>query len=100
MDDLVEQVALAIFLSQYPEGDFPPPSSRSFWPDRLDELVSGPPFDAQGYREMARAAIKAMREPTEQMLTAEEVHPSCHMCGGHLDGWHMMIDATLGKITV
>lgn len=63
----VERVALAIFLSRYPaHDDGPEPSSMEFWPDRLDELVSGPPFNAGGYRDMARAAIEAMQEPSSQ----------------------------------
>jgi hypothetical protein len=41
-----------------------------------------------------------MREPTEDMLSYRTddamVHSSCHMCGGHLEGWHLMIDAALG----
>ena len=39
--------------------------------------------------------IKAMREPTEKMLKAEGVHPSCHMCGGHKEGWQTMIDVVI-----
>ena len=42
----------------------------------------------------ARAAIEAMREPTEEMK-GEGYHPNCHMCGGHLEGWQRMIDAAL-----
>ena len=61
MSEMVERVALAIFLSQYPEGSAPAPESREFWPDNLDQLVSGTPFTADGYREMARAAIEAVR---------------------------------------
>lgn len=40
--------------------------------------------------------IKAMREPTEHMLNTEDVHPSCHTCGGHKEGWINMIDAIIG----
>ena len=46
-------------------------------------------------RIMARAAIAAMREPTKEMLAAEGVHDNCHMCGGHVEGWQLMIDAAL-----
>jgi len=60
-----------------------------------DALAEAIDQDSIDYRAMARAAIKAMREPTNDMLTAEEVHPSCHTCGGHLEGWHNMIDAAL-----
>jgi hypothetical protein len=47
------------------------------------------------YISHAIAAIKAMREPTEMMLTAKEVYPSCHVCGGHKEGWQNMIDAVI-----
>jgi len=46
---------------------------------------------------MARAAIAAMREPTEKMLNAEGVHSSCHTCGGHKEGWQAMIDAVINE---
>lgn len=39
--------------------------------------------------------IKAMREPTGKMLNAENVHTKCYTCGGHLEGWHAMIDEIL-----
>jgi hypothetical protein len=44
---------------------------------------------------IVRVMLENMRDPTNEMLTAEEVHPSCHTCGGHLEGWHNMIDAAL-----
>lgn len=47
------------------------------------------------YLPTARAAVKAMREPTEKVLWAEGGHPSCPMCGGYLEGWRTMIDAIL-----
>jgi hypothetical protein len=46
----------------------------------------------------ARAAIEAMREPTEAMKNCdEEVHwgYSCHMCGGLTEGWNKMFKAAL-----
>jgi len=48
----------------------------------------------------ARAAIEAMREPTEDMKAVEGVHWGyyCHVCGGLTEGWHAMIDAALGKV--
>lgn len=39
--------------------------------------------------------VKAMREPTEKMKRAEGVHFRCHMCGGHKEGWQLMIDAII-----
>lgn len=57
-------------------------------------------FDEGEAERLARAAIEAMREPTAGMLSYRTddamVHSSCHMCGGHLEGWHLMIDAALG----
>ena len=76
---MVERVARAICRKEY---------GREVWPDASLDLKDE-------YRSMARAAIAAMREPTETMLKADEVHPSCHMCGGHLEGWHHMIDEAL-----
>lgn len=52
----------------------------------------------QEYISDARAAIAAMREPTEAMKNcSDEIHwgYSCHVCGGLKDGWYAMIDATL-----
>lgn len=103
MSEMIERAAKAMYLSRYDgptvEGQ---PTPDSFWPDRLDEIVSGPPFDANGYRSMARAAIEAMREPTNEMLNYEtdtfSIQTNCHMCGGHLEGWQAMIDAALGKV--
>ena len=72
MSEMVERVAFAMFLSRYPETGGPEPESRTFWPDRLDELVSGPPFNADGHREMARAAIEAMRGELEKRGLASQ----------------------------
>ena len=44
---------------------------------------------------IARDCIKAMREPTKAMIEAEGTHHNCHMCGGHTEGWQLMIDAAL-----
>lgn len=57
----VERVAKAIFLCGY----YDPDDRIKSWPDRIVEVVSGPPFDAEGYRDMARAAIKAMSAGTK-----------------------------------
>jgi len=50
------------------------------------------------YIVIARAAIEAMREPTEEMKTcSDEVHWGylCYVCGGLTEGWYAMIDAAL-----
>ena len=45
------------------------------------------------YRDQARTAIEAMREPTDEMLEA------LNNCGGDTDAiWTAMIDAALGKV--
>lgn len=48
-----------------------------------------------GYWGSAKAAIAAMREPTPEMTSGEGVHTNCHMCGGHAEGWRLMIDTAL-----
>lgn len=42
-----------------------------------------------------RAVLEAIRDPSEQMLKGEGVHPNCGVCGGHLEGWQAMIEAAL-----
>jgi len=83
--ELVERVARAIYESMY-DADWPPE-----------------PFDsglrtADGYRETARAAIAAMRRPTEGMLDA--VRPLSQEFSSqwreHADwDWRVMIDVAL-----
>ncbi|MET4210510.1 hypothetical protein [Bradyrhizobium sp. LA2.1] len=62
------------------------------WDDELEGL-------REEVRAEARCAIEAMREPTVAMLSYETpdamVHPGCFTCGGHLEGWRLMIDAAL-----
>lgn len=53
------------------------------------------PFSEHSLREFARAAITAMREPTDAMLCGHGVYPSCHTCGGGYEQWHAMIDTAL-----
>lgn len=96
MSDMVERVAKALFRSRYFY-----PEHEAFWPDRLDELVNGPPFEADGYRSMARAAIEAMREPTEEMKEAGSAF--VYEAWGHgptiaREAWQANIDAALGKV--
>lgn len=52
------------------------------------------------WEDYAKAAIKAMREPTEKMINAkdkngDEIHwgYSCHTCGGIKDAYYAMIDS-------
>lgn len=52
---------------------------------------------------VARAVIKAMREPTEEMKNYKDEFGdefsrwdwNCYMCGGPKDNWYAMIDAAL-----
>ena len=46
---------------------------------------------------LARAAITAMREPTNEMVQAPSIQTNCPMCGGHVEGWNAMIDAALSE---
>lgn len=57
-NEMVERVAIAIFVSWYEGSDCEP---VSFYTDCDDVL-------ANDYRRIARAAIQAMREPTEGMM--------------------------------
>lgn len=49
----------------------------------------------KGFIPEAKAAIEAMREPTEEMTNREGYHDNCYTCGGHLEGYQCMIDAAL-----
>lgn len=59
--------------------------------DAIEGLAEEPEFPI--YVTLARAAIRAMRTPTEEMFAAEGIHKSCHMCGGAGELWPLMIDA-------
>lgn len=51
----------------------------------------------QQIKETVVNIIKAMREPTEKMLKAEGVHCNCFTCGGHKEGYQLMIDAVINE---
>jgi hypothetical protein len=55
------------------------------------------PFYAGELEAVARAAIAAMREPTDDMKQIEGVHWGypCAICGGLTEGWYAMIDEAL-----
>lgn len=81
MSELVERVAKAIFMSQYLV-------EESDWPDRVQFCCS---HDANAFRDSAKAAIEAMREPTDEMIDAVGSD-----WGSHLkDNWETMIDEAL-----
>jgi len=43
--------------------------------------------------ESARVAIRAMRDPTPEMIGAEFVYKNCHLCGGANEQYPRMIQA-------
>lgn len=52
------------------------------------------------YMHLAKTALETMLEPTEEMTTKQddcEFHNSCHMCGGHIHGYKIMIKQALEK---
>lgn len=82
MSEMIEKVAKAAYESLF-SGE---------WPD------VGTSISADQFRTAARAAIEAMREPTNDMKQcSDEVHwgYSCHVCGGLTEGWQKMIDHAL-----
>jgi hypothetical protein len=81
MTDLIERVAKAIYEDRNGAGCMP-------W-GRRDEAHKEP------YRSDARAAIEAMREPTEEMGKAGADHVR-NVSGGMSGIYRAMIDAALG----
>lgn len=63
--------------------------------ERISRAILETPNASDYKRLVAIRAINAMREPTEKMLKADGVHPSCHMCGGHKEGYQAMIDTVI-----
>jgi hypothetical protein len=89
MSDMVERVGRAILSAMRETG--------------LVSIQANGPNGEMGLKQfsevMAMDAIEAMREPTPTMLVAEGVQTKCHMCGGHKEGWQLMIDAALRQTT-
>jgi hypothetical protein len=77
--EMIERVAKALFLWQH---------GHDHWDDAAPE-------ERDDAREAGRAAIEAMREPTPEMTSGEGIQTNCHMCGGHTEGWRLMIDTAL-----
>jgi hypothetical protein len=81
--EMVERVALA--MQEAAEG--PVMFSANFWPD------SNRPDAA--YTKLARAAIAAMREPTEAMIEASNREWDGRMSHRSSGAWQAMIDEAL-----
>lgn len=94
-DSMIERVARAIY-----ETKVNPPTKitahRGEWPkpDKWEDL---PPILRHEWVDCARAAIAAMREPTEAMKEASSRY--CQECADSLDAWHAGIDAALKEPT-
>lgn len=86
MSEIVERVAKAVFLHERSDGEW----------NAMNETGRG------YYRDLARIAIAAMREPTEAMRAAVEGDQQiqcglddCNKHGIPYDAWELMIDAAL-----
>lgn len=79
-ESMVERVARAIALAAL-DDDTRSVVNPETWPV------------AESYCDMARAAIEAMREPTE-VMTNEWPHAHAHLIEGH---WRRAIDAALSE---
>lgn len=75
----IEQVARAIYEATEP---------KNVWEIRSDEFK-------RDYLDYARAAIEAMREPTEAMCSAAEDSGSLEAGSSPFGAWQAMIDAAL-----
>lgn len=82
-DSMVERVARALVESFNTSKNYPPPIVRRPW----EQL---PPSGRAYAYDQARAAIAAMREPTQKMLAA-----GFHDDESNRDFWISMIDAAL-----
>lgn len=87
MNEMVERVARAILRTQHEkygaEGEELDSAVNEYWPQ---------------FVERARAAIAAMREPTEPMIRTGDNHTNCGGSCGNKAGraaWYSMIDAAL-----
>lgn len=66
--------------------------------DRVAKAISGAPFPSKCSLKKARAAIEAMREPTDAMIKGnDEIYASrtCTVCLGAVEGYRRMIDEAL-----
>lgn len=47
------------------------------------------------YLDAAKAAIEAMQESSDEMISVKGYQPRCFTCGGHLEGYKLMIAGAL-----
>ena len=50
-------------------------------------------------RNIVKAMLKELREPSEKMKTIEETHWNyhCNVCGGLTEGWYKYIDCIINE---
>jgi hypothetical protein len=91
-DGMVERVAEKLWRAE---------SLRASDRDRSIPWSEAPDDIRSGWRFMARAAIEAMREPTEAMIRAAFTAPDAHMASDPKDlqriEWRAMINAALAE---
>ena len=83
MDEMIERVARAMFAAQWDAQDRP---------EEFDLNSEG--FKAI-YWAAARAAVAAMREPTDDMVRAAHLKAEGMTSAGFADVWRAMIDVVL-----
>ena len=92
MTDMIEKVAraMSVALGEEPDG------SNHTWDGSLILGINGPVEykNWEGYKAAAKAAIEAMREPTDKMLKAAMAETATDL----KTEWQAMVDAALGKV--
>lgn len=72
--------------------------AKAIWDSRNYDITwRSKNCEVRPYVDIAIAAIKAMRKPTEKMLKTEGVYNNCYMRGGHKEGYQLMIDAIINE---
>lgn len=95
-ESMIERVARALWQASEHEG----PEGWATWPDTpRAAAIAHEGNSREEWREIARAALRAMREPTEHMNAAGEKPFDEPFVGGRLTPafavWEAMIDAAL-----
>jgi hypothetical protein len=87
MSEMIERVAAAILKVEYPQA-----AAQSLMENGQ---IIVPPDIWNACREVARAAIEAMREPTKEMVNAGYGHPGLVEPDDPEYAWQLMISAAL-----